>query len=115
MGFKGLAAGLCVLVVAAAAWAIPPADAAPRKKRVVTNTERDVRARTRARTRVRVQPQSFLDAGTNVVPGERKFTDYAFPPGYGPGSVPGGVVTNYGNGRPGWDIWPGFNPAGPYW
>jgi hypothetical protein len=47
----------------------------------------------RARTRVVVQPRSFLDAGTNVVPGERKFTDYVFPPGYGPGSVPGGAVT----------------------
>ena len=25
-------------------------------------------------------PRSFLDAGTEVQPGERKFTDYAFPP-----------------------------------
>ena len=37
-------------------------------------------------------PRSFLDAGTEVLPGERKFLDYAFPPGY----IPLGVVTNTG-------------------
>jgi hypothetical protein len=31
--------------------------------------------------RVYVTTQSWLDAGTEVLPGERKFTDYAFPPG----------------------------------
>ena len=41
----------------------------------------------RARTRVTVRPRSFLDGGTEVFPGERKFTDYAFPPGYSPMSV----------------------------
>jgi len=34
----------------------------------------------RRRTRVIVQRRSFLDAGTQVLPGERKFTDYAIPP-----------------------------------
>jgi hypothetical protein len=34
--------------------------------------------------RVTVQKRSFLDAGTEVLPGQRKFTDYAFPPGYSP-------------------------------
>ncbi len=34
------------------------------------------------RTRVYVTRRSWLDAGTEVLPGERKFTDYAFPPGY---------------------------------
>ncbi|HEY0218228.1 MAG TPA: hypothetical protein VGC26_00470 [Afipia sp.] len=34
------------------------------------------------RTRVYVSRRSWLDAGTEVLPGERKFTDYAFPPGY---------------------------------
>jgi hypothetical protein len=33
------------------------------------------------RTRVFVTKRSWLDAGTEVLPGERKFTDYAFPPG----------------------------------
>ena len=42
-------------------------------------------------------PRSFLDAGTEVLPGERKFTDYALPPAY----FPLGAVTNTG-GRVGW-------------
>jgi hypothetical protein len=44
-------------------------------------------------------PRSFLDAGTEALPGERKFTDYAFPPG--PYSTPLATVTNTG-GRVGW-------------
>src|SRR3974390_2249031 len=37
--------------------------------------------------RVTVEKRSFLDAGTEVKPGQRKFTDYAFPPGYSPTST----------------------------
>ncbi|WP_213773970.1 hypothetical protein [Bradyrhizobium sp. dw_78] len=33
-------------------------------------------------TRVYITKRSWLDAGTEVLPGDRKFTDYAFPPGY---------------------------------
>ena len=33
-------------------------------------------------TRIYVSKRSWLDAGTEVLPGDRKFTDYAFPPGY---------------------------------
>ena len=36
----------------------------------------------RRRTRILLQKRSYLDAGTEVKPGERKFTDYALPPGY---------------------------------
>jgi hypothetical protein len=36
--------------------------------------------------RVTVEKRSFLDAGTEVMPGQRKFNDYAFPPGYSPTS-----------------------------
>jgi hypothetical protein len=36
----------------------------------------------RARTRITVRPRSFLDGGTEVVPGERKFMDYAQAPTY---------------------------------
>ena len=32
------------------------------------------------RTRVYVTTRSWLDAGVEVLPGDRKFTDYAFPP-----------------------------------
>jgi hypothetical protein len=37
--------------------------------------------------RVTVTNRSFLDAGTEVRPGERKFLDYAFPPNYSPTAV----------------------------
>src|SRR5690242_8623473 len=40
----------------------------------------------RARTRITVRPRSYLDAGTEVVPGERKFTGYVSPPTYMSGS-----------------------------
>jgi hypothetical protein len=56
--------------------------------------------------------RSFLDAGTEVLPGERKFTDYAFPPTH----YPLGVVTNVG-GRVGWHQSPlpgPFDLAGPH-
>jgi hypothetical protein len=35
------------------------------------------------RTRIYVTKRSWLDAGTEVLPGDRKFTDYAFPPEIG--------------------------------
>ena len=41
----------------------------------------------RARTRITVKPRSYLDGGTEVFPGERKFTDYAYPPTYMNGSA----------------------------
>ena len=34
-------------------------------------------------TRVYITTRSWLDAGTEVLPGDRKFTDYAFPPAIG--------------------------------
>ena len=36
-----------------------------------------------ANTRVYITKRSWLDAGTEVLPGDRKFTDYAFPSPYG--------------------------------
>lgn len=35
------------------------------------------------RTRIYVTTRSWLDAGTEVLPGDRKFQDYAFPSPYG--------------------------------
>jgi hypothetical protein len=63
------------------------------------NVNRPIRAaRTeRPRARVVVLPRSYLDAGTEVLPGDRKFLDYAYPPTYQPQNV----VTNIG-GRVGW-------------
>jgi hypothetical protein len=34
-------------------------------------------------TRIYVTKRSWLDAGTEVLPGDRKFTDYAYPPELG--------------------------------
>jgi hypothetical protein len=34
-------------------------------------------------TRVYITTRSWLDAGVEVLPGDRKFTDYAFPPAVG--------------------------------
>jgi hypothetical protein len=35
------------------------------------------------RTRIYVSRRSWLDGGTEVLPGDRKFSDYAFPPAMG--------------------------------
>jgi hypothetical protein len=112
MGLKALAACFGALVIAITTVAVPTADA---QSETTTARKKRAAAAERARTRVVVQPRSFLDYGTNVVPGERKFTDYVFPPGYGPGSVQGGVVTTYGNGRPGWDTYNSWGPGFSGW
>jgi len=85
MGLRFCVAGLCAAVIALTAFAASPSEAA-QKKRVVTQTKQRV-ITSRPRTRVIVRNRSFLDAGTEVLPGERKFTDYAIPPGYSPTAV----------------------------
>src|SRR5919108_6455163 len=98
MGRKSCAVGLCLAVIAAMAIAAAPAEAQTKKKPYVYTTQADPKVN-RPRARVTVAPRSFLDAGTEVLPGDRKFTDYAFPPG--PYSMPLNAVTNTG-GRVGW-------------
>jgi hypothetical protein len=81
-GFAAIIAAAAVALLAA------PADAQmTKKKRVVlrnadhtVSVSRDEDGRTR--TRIIVQRRSYLDAGTNVMPGERKYTDYVFGPTY---------------------------------
>jgi hypothetical protein len=80
----------------AAPAATEPPPAAARAEQAVSRRTR-VAAAKRTRSRVVVVPRSFLDAGTEVQPGERKFLDYAFPPTH----TTMGVVTNTG-GRVGW-------------
>ncbi len=48
----------------------------------------------RTRTRIVVQQRSFLDGGTEVLPGQRKFTDYINPWGSSPLAIVEG--TNIG-------------------
>jgi len=70
----------------------------------------------RVHTRIRVRPRSYLDGGTEVLPGERKFTDYAFPPTYMNGSPqanwdPAGT---HRSPLPMPFSLPGYNPYVPY-
>jgi hypothetical protein len=67
-----------------------------KKEQNVTTTTRVVGVK-RPRSRVVVMPRSLLNAGTKMLPGERKFLDYAFPPTH----VALDVVSNTG-GRVGW-------------
>jgi hypothetical protein len=83
-------------MIAVMAFDMPAVEAAPKKTYVTTSTR--ATPANRARSRVTVAPRSFLDAGTEVLPGERKFLDYALPPGYSPM----GSVINTG-GKVGWD------------
>ena len=107
MKIKGYAAGLCVAAIAATAMAVPAAEAQTRKKQYVYSTTRAAPARS-PRARVTVAPRSFLDAGTEVRPGDRKFTDYAFPAS-GNGGIGINAVTNTG-GKVGWDREPFMQP-----
>jgi hypothetical protein len=63
-----------------------PAQAQTAKKRVYTNSDHTVSVMEdedgRKRTKIIVQRRSYLDAGTNVLPGERKYNDYVFGPSY---------------------------------
>ena len=81
------AAGLLIAVIATATLA-SPADAAQKKKQVASNPSQSSTT-SRPRARITVERRSFLDAGTEVLPGERKFNDYAFPPGHTPYSALG--------------------------
>jgi hypothetical protein len=78
-----IATGCAAVAAVAVTLAVTPADAAKRKRVLVENQRVVVVPATRARPRVVVRGRSFLDAGTEVLPGEeRKFTDYVYPPGY---------------------------------
>jgi hypothetical protein len=69
MSLKAIGA---IVVAAAVTLAFGSADAATTKRKP---------------TRVVVTKRSYLDAGTEVKPGDRHFTDYVFPPNYSPYSV----------------------------
>ena len=74
------------LTVAAATLAALASPAAAQSRRVYRDqTERItiIDENGRARTKITVRPRSFLDGGTEVLPGERKFMDYAQAPTYG--------------------------------
>lgn len=59
-----------------------PAEAQRRQRVEYYTGDRVYTVRTAPRARIAVRPRSYLDAGTEVLPGERKYTDYAIPYGY---------------------------------
>ena len=79
-----------LLALALAASAFMTASMAEAQRRYVRSDQTEhitiIDENGRARTRITVRPRSYLDAGTEVVPGERKFTDYVSPPTYMSGS-----------------------------
>jgi hypothetical protein len=84
MGLKIFAAGIGA-VVAVTTFAVPSADAQTKKqqKPYVYSIAPDGSFVLRvSRSRVVVTRRSFLDAGTEVQLGERKYLGYAFPTGY---------------------------------
>ena len=83
-----LAPLVALSVAAAALVATTPADAQQRRVNRGDQTERItiIDENGRARTRITVRPRSFLDGGTEVRPGERKFMDYVRSPTYMNGS-----------------------------
>jgi len=114
MNIKAYAAALCAVMIAGTALAVPAAQAQTKKQYVYTTTRG---APAKPRARVTVAPRSFLDAGTEVRPGDRKFTDYAFPPGNAGIGI--SAVTNTG-GKVGWDRSPMMQPFqlpgyNPWW
>ena len=79
--------GLCVAAIAFTALGAPPVDAAQNQKKKAAATNRVAAKAPPPRTRITVERRSFLDAGTEVQPGERKFTDYAVPPYMSPSGI----------------------------
>ena len=95
------ALGACALLGGAA-------DAAPKKKVQVVGSGHTILVTRgedgRTRTRIIVQRRSYLDAGTEVLPGERKYSDYAFPPNYSSYSVLPGSSNPAGFQNPKWPL-----------
>jgi hypothetical protein len=111
-GFAAIVAAAAVALLAA------PADAqTTKKKRVVlrnsdhtVSVTRDEDGRTR--TRIIVQRRSYLDAGTNVVPGERGFTNYVYGPNYSVTGVIDNTAFSHRSPLPGpFDLPSARNPA----
>ena len=75
-----LAVSVAALTIGALA---SPAEAQRRLYRDQTERITIIDENGRARTRITVKPRSYLDGGTEVLPGERKFMDYAQAPTYG--------------------------------
>ncbi len=87
MTMKFSAAGLALALAVPALAASVPAQAEQLKYdkhgHVVYQGGPNVVVQQGPHTRLYISKRSWLDAGTEVLPGDRKFTDYAFPPEIG--------------------------------
>ncbi len=85
MTLKMLATGVAAAIAAVAVFGATEANAQePRRKNqrpALVRTDGPNVSYQRGPTRIYVTKRSWLDAGTEVLPGERKYQDYAFPPG----------------------------------
>lgn len=86
---KICAAAFCAAALALSAVAVTPADAQSHKKSAAKKKFGPVPTSMAPppRARITVTRRSYLDAGTHVIPGDRKFKDYALPPTYYPSAV----------------------------
>ena len=86
---KKLAVVLAATTIVTIDFAMTPANAQPKRQyddrgRVYYGPNGpNVSYQQGPRTRIYVTKRSWLDAGTEVLPGDRKFSDYAFPPAIG--------------------------------
>ena len=92
MTIKTFAAIFCATAIALSAVAVAPAEAQTQKKSATKKAAKKygpvpISMAPPPRSRITVTRRTYLDAGTYVIPGDRKFTDYAVPPGYSPTSV----------------------------
>jgi len=83
--FSTATRALTLALIAATGLAVTSAEAATTKRRaaVVYSNGPDYSYQSGPRTRIYVSKRSWLDGGTEVLPGDRKFSDYAFPPSAG--------------------------------
>jgi hypothetical protein len=76
---------LTLAVIAATSLAITSANAETKRRQYGAQVGNgpNVSYQSGPHTRVFISKRSWLDGGTEVLPGDRKFTDYAFPSEYG--------------------------------
>jgi hypothetical protein len=83
--FSAVSRLVTLAVIAATGLAVTSADAATKHRQYGTSigSGPNVSYQSGPHTRVFISKRSWLDGGTEVLPGDRKFTDYAFPSEYG--------------------------------
>ena len=103
-------------MLATTAGNIVPADAQEptiRTKRAVRDANSPNYSYQQGRTRIYVTKRSWLDLGTEVQPGERKYTDYATPPNYTQSTIDQLTARPWAR-QPSIDPWdlPGYKKSG---